>query len=230
MNAQRPIQRTSGFTLLELLIAVAVFAVVLGAINSVFYSALRLRNSTTTVIEESLPLQRAVAIIKRDLANLVPPGGVLGGELQSTVSSGNLAGQVGPDFHTAAGLIDDYSPWGEVQRVAYLLVDPPDRSEGRDLVRVVTHNLLPVLTEEPEDHQWLLGNVAQVEFLFFDGMQWVESWDSSVEERLPRGIKVQIHMEAGGTFQMQEAPIEIVVPIHVQAENRRSEVNGGGIQ
>src|SRR5947207_14101285 len=54
--------RTRGFTLLELLIAVAVFAIVLAAINAVFYGALRLRNKTTEAIKEALPMQQALAI------------------------------------------------------------------------------------------------------------------------------------------------------------------------
>src|SRR5947208_8795431 len=72
------------FTLLELLLAVLVFSIVLAAIHTVFFSALRLRNKTSDAIERSLPLQQTIAIIKRDLANLVPPGGTLSGQLQST--------------------------------------------------------------------------------------------------------------------------------------------------
>ena len=44
------------FTLLELLIAVVAFAIVLAAINGVFYSALKLRNRSAASLEKSLPL------------------------------------------------------------------------------------------------------------------------------------------------------------------------------
>src|SRR5436309_5204412 len=69
--------RPNAFTLIEVLIAAAAFAIVLAAINAVFYSALRLRNKTAAALDEALPLQQAVAIIKRDLANIVVPGGTL---------------------------------------------------------------------------------------------------------------------------------------------------------
>src|SRR5262245_28404598 len=59
--------RARGFTLLELLIAISVFAMVLLAINGVFYGAMRLRSKTSRMIEQSLPVQQTVAIIKRDL-------------------------------------------------------------------------------------------------------------------------------------------------------------------
>src|SRR5437899_9614128 len=65
------------FTLLELLLAVLVFSIVLTAIHVVFFSALKLRARTTEAIERALPLQQTVAIIKRDLENIVPPGGAL---------------------------------------------------------------------------------------------------------------------------------------------------------
>src|SRR5215472_15632853 len=76
--------RKDAFTLIELLLAITIFSIVLIAMNTVFYAALRLRNNTAEALDEALPLQRAVAVIQRDLANIVPPGGILSGTLQST--------------------------------------------------------------------------------------------------------------------------------------------------
>src|SRR4051794_40270113 len=59
------------FTLLELLIATVVFAIVLAAMSGVFYGALRLRNKSTAAVEQAIPMQRALATIKKDLSNLV---------------------------------------------------------------------------------------------------------------------------------------------------------------
>src|SRR6266849_4390509 len=136
-----------GFTLIEVLIAVAIFAIVLAAINTVFYSALRLRNRSAAAFEEALPVQQAVAIIKRDLANLVVPGGTLSGALQTS-----------PDFYTSAGLMDNMVPWGDIERVSYLLVDSTNRAPGMDLYRAVTRNLLSQ-TQDPPVQQRLLGGV-----------------------------------------------------------------------
>src|SRR5437870_12733619 len=63
------------FTLIEVMIAMAVFAIVLAAINGIFWGALRLRNKTVESIDAALPKERALAIIRSDLANIVPPGG-----------------------------------------------------------------------------------------------------------------------------------------------------------
>lgn len=212
------------FTLLEILIAVAAFAIVLAAINTVFYSALRLRNRTTQSIEESLPVQQMVMVIQRDLSNLVLPGGTLTGPLQSTpttsatntMSLGPEIGQVSPDFYTSTAKLDETIPWAELQKVAYLLVEPTNRVAGRDLVRAVTRNLLPVTDTEPE-RQWLLSGVENVVFSYYDGYSWDEVWDSETEETpLPLAIKVEIELTPRDQSAAQQQPIQIVVPMVVQ--------------
>ncbi len=78
---------------MEVLLAVVVFSIVLAAINVVFYGAVRLRNKTAAALEAAVPQQHALAIIKRDLANIVLPGGTLFGPLQTTASFGSQTNQ-----------------------------------------------------------------------------------------------------------------------------------------
>src|SRR5262245_8143918 len=143
MNRPRSIARDSrGFTLLEVLIAVTSFAIVLAAINSVYYAAVRLRNKTASALETALPVEHATALIKRDLANLILPGGALFGPLESASTSNHVAGQASPNFYTSTGVIDETSPWSDVQRVCYLLLPSTNGAPGRDLIRSVSRNLL----------------------------------------------------------------------------------------
>jgi hypothetical protein len=125
---------------MEVLIAVVAFSIVLAAINSVYYGAIRLRNKTAAGLEQALPIEHATAIIKRDLANLVLPGGTLFGPLQSSSISNTVMGQSSPSFYTSSGITDETSPWGDVQRVSYLLLDSTNRANGKDLVRSVSRN------------------------------------------------------------------------------------------
>lgn len=225
--------RRRGFTLLELLLAIAVFSVVLGAIHVVFFSALRLRNRTSESIERSLPLQQTLAIIKRDLANLVPPGGTLSWALQSTpTTSSTTTGATlprpanrgnGPLFYTATALVDDNAYWGEVQRVSYFLAAPTNDTPGMDLYRSVARNLLP-LTQDETDDQFLMSGVAAITFQYYDGNAWKDTWDSTVADtatgltnRLPAAIKVQLELQNEDRSPGTPAPVEIVVPIPVIA-------------
>ncbi|MEN9401881.1 MAG: hypothetical protein RL091_584, partial [Verrucomicrobiota bacterium] len=68
-----------GFTLLELLVATSVAAIVLLVINATFFGALRLHNTTHDRIEQDLVLQRALGLIQRDVAGLMQPGGIISG-------------------------------------------------------------------------------------------------------------------------------------------------------
>ena len=236
---------------MEVLFAVAASAMVLLAIHLVFYGALRLRNKTAQAMEEAVPLQHALAIIKRDLANVVAPGGTLSGTFQTalttggTAPSGSMGGglntggqtasgmagqQVGPSLYTATGVIDETSPWAEIQKVTYFLVNPTNNTPGKELLRSVTRNLLPVMQEESDD-QWLMSGVEDVAFLFYDGMQWIDTWDSTASAtNLPTAIKVQIELVARETELERRTPIELVVPLGVQSRiSQDAQTEGGGL-
>jgi type II secretion system protein J len=239
MTFNRPSnRRAQGFTLMEVLIATVAFAIVLAAINGVFYGAMRLRAKTVQSIDESVPMQHALAIIKRDLANIVVPGGTFFGALQTTPtanltaqsSSGTTAskptsqsvlGQSSPDFFTTSGTIDETSYWADVQKVSYLLVNSTNGAAGRDLYRSVTRNLLPSLQDTPAQEP-LMGGVQSIFFYYYDGSQWRQSWDSTtvdtttgLSNSLPKAIKVQLAMAVEEKGRRQPPPIELVVPITV---------------
>lgn len=238
MNDIRPTFRpVRGFTLIEVLLAVAAFGIVLAAINTVYFSALRLRNKTAAGIDEAVPREHALAIIKRDLANLVVPGGMLSGAFQTTSLSNMVAGQSSPTFCTTSAAMDDTAPWSEVQRVSYLLVDSTNRtSGGRDLVRAVTRNLLPPVTQDQPDQQWLLSGVQALTFQYHDGSQWRDSWDSTIADTvtgetntLPKAIKVQLDLYSDVRGRVQPSPIELVVPVVVHSRtNEVQQAAGGG--
>jgi general secretion pathway protein J len=218
--------RARGFTLLEVLIAVLIFSIVLGAINTVFYAALRLRNKTTESIEKSIPLQQAVSIIKRDLANLMVPGGTLSGELNTALSISGMVGQSSPDFHTSSAVIDQTSPWSEVQKVSYYLSDSTNVVGRKDLFRLLNRNLLAPEEEIPVG-QWLLSGVRNIYFLYLNGTQWQESWDSTTEDSIiPSAIRVLIEMDPDtdqASLSTLPASIEFVVPIVSQPRTNATE-------
>ncbi|MGZ4964984.1 MAG: type II secretion system protein GspJ [Limisphaerales bacterium] len=191
MNTNRSVDSRKAFTLLEVLIAIAVSAIVLAAINMVFYSALHLRNRTMASLDESTPVDHALAIIRRDLANIVAPS-LTNYPLQSTIISQSQFGQITPDLYTATGQIDGLVPWGDVQKISYGLVPSADGT-SRDLIRLVSHNLLATTTEMPEQ-QWLLGGVKNIALHYFDGAQWADVWDTTTQSNLPTAVKVDLDL------------------------------------
>jgi general secretion pathway protein J len=225
MNRRAHLNPQAAFTLIEVLIAVSIFAIVLGAINTVFYSALKLRNKTSELLDKSVPVEQAITIIERDLRNLVPPNGPLSGQLQSAPPLTNaIPGAVGPVFYCASANIDDVNPWPEVQKVSYVITPSTNRLAGNDLFRVVDRNLLAPIPEQP-DSQWLMSGVQQIAFQYYDGTAWQDSWDSTLQEpKLPKAIKLQIQFvpEDSDPVNPVATPLEIVVPVMVEARTNQT--------
>jgi type II secretion system protein J len=214
-----------GFTLLELLIATAVGAIVLIVINGTYFGALRLHNSTHDRIEADLVLERALGLVQRDLAGLMlpagtatPPAGTFSGQFQDTPTDSLTQEfsdtRVSPDFHTTSATVDGWSPYSEVQVVAYFLAPATDGSHTKNLVRAVTRNLLPAQTPTT-DEQILITGVADAEFEYFDGDEWTTTWDSTVTSTLP--IAVQFSLSLANTDSSQSPPqsVKLVVPVLV---------------
>jgi type II secretion system protein J len=226
------------FTLLELLLAIAIFGVILGAINSVFYGAVRLRNKTTQMIEQAVPMQKTLTLMKKDLRGIVVPGGPMGGSLQTTmVLSGNTMGQQGGTvFYTCTGILDDDTPYGDVQKVSYSLRRPDNtQAVGQDLVRIVSRNLLAD-TQELVNEQWLMGGVENLQLTYFDGNIWRDVWDSTTPDintgltnNLPKAVKVQLQM-ASAYGEERKTPVEMVIPVMVEGRTNAVQTATGGTQ
>lgn len=239
----------SAFTLMEVLLAVVASSVVLVAINGVFFGAVRLQDRTTRAVEDSLPIQRALNVIRQDLSGVMMPGGTFATDLQTTAtasvgsSSNNTATSammssmsipVGPEFRTRSGQIREEVPWGDVQRVAYFLLSPADlTNRGHDLYRSVARNLLPPSTDTPET-EFLLGGVESALMQFHDGTSWLDTWDSTTADpKLPAAIRMSITLIGTEGARQLPAPIELVVPLFLEARTNQtatasSDSGGGG--
>jgi type II secretion system protein J len=208
------------FTLLELLVATAVGAIVLLVINATFFGALRLHNTTHERIDQDLVLQRTLGIVRKDLAGIMLPGGVLAGQLSTTtVSSTSMDSsgeRVTPDIFTNSARIDGWTPLSEVQMVSYFLAPATDGGNTKSLVRVVTRNLLPVQDATTEE-QTLLPGVTSASILFYDGTDWTDTWDSTATSTLPTAIKFSIVLAPPADSAMRPAPgpVELIVPVVV---------------
>ncbi len=62
-----------GFTLIEMILAIGVAAMVLLAVNAVLFSALRLRDATTAAVDAAAPMDQAMTYLRRDLECVVTP-------------------------------------------------------------------------------------------------------------------------------------------------------------
>jgi prepilin-type N-terminal cleavage/methylation domain-containing protein len=210
------------FTLIEMLLAIGVAAMVLVAVNAVLFAALRLHNATTDLVDSANPVDQTVTFLRRDLECVVTPTNgttkVLSGDFKTgNVSTPGIAVPVAIEMFTATGALSDNAPWADIQRVTYELKPSGNPSyAGQDLVRSVTRNLLSLSTPDVED-QLMMSGVASIKFSCFDGAQWQDTWDTTstvtIDTNLPVAVRVDIQMAGNNNPQ----PIEMVIPIDSQS-------------
>ena len=207
-----------GFTLIELVLSLAIAAVVLAAINGVFFGALRMRAATVAVAEQTLPVERAVEVIKNDLVSIRPPS--TNGYIGPMGTDATAVGMTKPlllELYTSSAHLSDDVPWGDVQKIDYWLQSPTNnasRTTGMDLIRGITRNLLASTPEAPEPHR-LLGDVQKMRFSFYDGTNWNDTWSTTLSN-VPQAIKVFLTFTKPADGAPTSPAFQFVVPVITQ--------------
>jgi type II secretion system protein J len=203
-----------GFTLIEIMMAIAGGAVILAAIYGIFTRAVHLRDAAMARTREVRTRAHAAAVLRNDLRNglisglLVTSENALASSLTGSQSSPN-GGFPGYLKLTTTTQADDADlPSADVQQVEYYVVTDPNAQDSKSgrLVRAVDRDLLATVQQAPAEEP-LLSGVQSIEVTFFDGNTWQTSWTySTTDTDLPQAVKVRV-LTAPGT-----APIEVMVP------------------
>jgi len=236
----------NGFTLMEILLASIVAALILVAIYAVFQQAIKLRDSANARIRDLRLRDRAATVIRNDLRNALVSGGLFASLVQGDSAStdgpnGDVPGYLKVTTTTAKDTSDDL--YGDVQQVEYYVVRDKTAAPaaggagGGDLVRAVTRDLLD---DNPQvQEQQILTGVQSLQVSFYDGANWQTSWEfntadsgtgsstsssssssssagSGVTETLPEAIRVDIQQVPQTAGSPSPAPLEILVPWSTQ--------------
>lgn len=225
MKTARPqssARSSTGFTLIEVLFAALAFAIVLAAINAVFYGSLKLRERADEKQKESLPRIQSLELLKRDLRAAFYSENFRADRFQCEPSRGLgvLADQI--QFFAKTGTTDQSAPWPDVQQIEYYLAPankPLENQNRLDLVRAVTRNLLAPTYQPPVERR-LVSGISAFQLSFFDGETWMTSWDSELQEPvLPKAV--QIYLEFAHTNQSGNSlPPSITQIVSILAEPR----------
>jgi type II secretion system protein J len=206
------------FTLIEMILAIGVAAIVLITVNTVLFSVMHLRDVAQDMVDSGTPMDQAMTLLRRDLQCVVTPTNGTSKFLSGSFKLGNVdspgvSGAVGIEMYTATGTLGASAPWADIQRVTYELKTPASGGSGQDLYRSVTRNLLASGAPAVND-QYLMSGVTSLKFSGYDGANWNDSWDTSslmaVNTNLPTAIRVQIQMARNNPT---EEPITLIVPI-----------------
>jgi len=185
-----------GFTLLELLVATAMTAVLAGSLYATLHIAFKARRTADAAVGQMWKAELAVERIRIDLESAVVPKGIL---------AGGFLGEDGTDasgqprdaliLHCTATGATETEGAGDI-RMVELICEAADDSEGMILVRRVSRHLLATGIEEPPG-QTLCRGVRSLDLKYHNGTDWEDSWDSTTHSNsLPLAVRVTLELIA----------------------------------
>jgi len=199
-----PRRQHTGFTLLELLVAMVLMVVTSASLYTALYTGFRARRTAMAAVEPTSRAINAIELIKQDVSGVLPATGVLAGSFigaDSRTGDGKDADSL--EFYTTQVYAAEDVLVGGLGKIELELEEDTDEDrENYRLVRRVTTNLLSPSDLDPED-QVLCRNVTSLNLRYFDGESWLDEWDSTEDANsLPLAMEVDIevvHKTTNGT-------------------------------
>jgi len=197
----------NGFTLIEMLVALSLFAAIAAIGVGLLRSSVDTQDAVQTRLKAMGGVNRLRAVMANDLAQAVQRStrGPAGEAVPAFVGSSTGFAFV---HGGAAGL--DGSPRPAIERVAYALVG----SEWRR----ATQPMLDGTALNAGDR--LLGEVAAVAVRYRDDTgNWSDSWNSEPGDRLPRAVEVRVSRSGREALTMLFLTAPTLPPPPPAAEN-----------
>lgn len=195
--------RDSGFTLLEVLIAVVLLGILSAALYGSYFGVLRARDRASSGMESRRELGATLDLIRREVSSA----------------------QFRRDDKRLRFVVEDRDSFGTPSSTLTLTTQVPTAGQNRKesgiitvAYRITEKNKKRTLTRQERDlfsEEELILAYPQMEqitaFLVecYDGSKWVKSWDSAINNRLPNRVRVTVQIEDEGKtveFSMLSAP------------------------
>lgn len=195
-----------GFTLIEVLLAIAIFAVISLASVSIFDGVIQSEEISKNKMSRLNEIQRALLIMERDFLQISYRSVRIEGEAPIT----DFIYSEGSDFSSQTATIAFVRggwtnpglliPRSDLQSVAY-------RLEGNILERLHYNFVDSVVGEEPKVRQ-LISNVNAFELMYFYQNKWQKK---VVKGQLPQAIQIKIETDDFGLIERKFLVVDPIV-------------------
>jgi prepilin-type N-terminal cleavage/methylation domain-containing protein len=174
--------RRGGFTLLEVLIAIALVLALFGAMFAFLFDVLSSRRRALDYAAKHLAAVTLIDRAELDLMFCIVGDRVYGAGVEGDNTSLRILTR-GVAAHLAGRGAEDPAVLGDLQRAEYRFDEALGRIEARRL---------PVGERRVEDAPYapLGGRVYKVRFRYHDSVAWRDSFDSLSEGRLPVAVEI----------------------------------------
>jgi type II secretion system protein J len=188
--------RASAFTLLELLVAMAMVAILAVSLYASMQITFRAQKRADAAVDPPRTAQIAMDMIQQDLTNAVSPGGQLAGNFEGTAGSddrGHEADDI--NFYSTTESPQHADANGEIKNIELTVITPTNSSDHL-LVRRVTRNLLSLNSVATPDPEFVCDHVNSFTAQYYDGTNWNTTWDSTAEDNtLPVAVQVTLNLD-----------------------------------
>jgi len=181
---RRPVQ---GFTLLEMLVAIALMALVAGSLYGGLFIGFKAHRATTESLQPIRSASLTLDMLRQDFDAALRPNGVMSGAFSGSGGTGldTLS------FYSGANVPNDHEVACDIRRVDLSVETIPGQTQ-QVLMRRVTANLMAI-TNPVVREQILCRNVHAFRLRFYDGSLWQDVWDSTGQgDILPLAVEVTL--------------------------------------
>ncbi|MGD0539895.1 MAG: type II secretion system protein GspJ [Tepidisphaeraceae bacterium] len=213
--ARNNFRSTRGFTLIELVIALAMVTIIAASLADSLWTAYHATQRTEAAVAPSRQASIAMDYLSSDLQNALQAG-------NTAVLIGNFEGTQAQDDrgHEADDVIffstmespQHVDANGEVKQVE-ITVEHLVGSNDYALVRRVTRNLLAEVQPAP-DEEIICRNVSSFTLEYFDGSNWNATWDSTQEDKtIPAAVQVKVEFDDASVPGKPPISYQRIVPL-----------------
>ena len=184
------LSRRRGFTLLELIVAISLMALIAGSLYGSLYVGFRAHRAGTNAVTPARIGTLTLGLLRQDFQGALPPTGVLAGAFTGTCGTGAGASS-SLVFYSCANAPMAGETGCDIRMVELSVETPADDTEPV-LMRRVTTDLLASSTPTVREHV-LCRRVRSFVVRYYDGMTWQDTWDSAGQgDLLPVAVEVTL--------------------------------------
>ncbi len=219
-----------GLTLFEVVIAIALIALLLGTLLTFFWQTLAIRdqaakNADRTQIAQQVLLRMAAelqAATGQDQVDF-PVQRFVGERRKLTFLTAPLPPAHAYAFYRESELADQPAPRHDLREVTYeLWIDPEQTTDDGEplvggIIRTERRAIKPFITEEQaaEDrdllylrHDLWSPELGYLEFRYFDGAEWTTQWQVSEGNPLPHLVQITVGYDSITRDQLEDQDLQ----------------------
>ena len=189
----------TAFTLLEVLMSISLITVIAGSLYATLHISFKSRDAAMDAVEGPVRAELSLEKLRTNFESAVIPRGLLAGPFMGedeVADSGEDSDAL--MFHCVAPgtMMDEQRSDIQVVEIICQEEEEGNPDKGMMLLRRVTQNSLASTEEEPEE-EVLCRGIHSMNIRYFDGLDWVDSWDSTTEDDiLPSAVEITLQLRS----------------------------------